>query len=103
MISTLSGAAAAYASTSARATGPGLAARDQPAAGGFGELVRGMLDEAVETGRQAEAVSGAAIVGQADLTDVVMAVNNAEVTLQTVVGLRDRMIEAYQEIIRMPI
>ncbi|MEM6903398.1 MAG: flagellar hook-basal body complex protein FliE, partial [Pseudomonadota bacterium] len=35
-------------------------------------------------------------------TDVVMAVNNAEITLQSVVSIRDRVISAYQEILRMP-
>jgi len=43
------------------------------------------------------------IAGEADLTDVVAAVNSAETTLQVVTGLRDRMIQAYQEILRMPI
>jgi flagellar hook-basal body complex protein FliE len=43
------------------------------------------------------------ISGEADLTDVVSAVNSAEATLQLVTTLRDRMIQAYQEIIRMPI
>ena len=43
------------------------------------------------------------MVGQANLQDVVEAVNAAEVTLQTVVAVRDRMIAAYQDIIRMPI
>jgi flagellar hook-basal body complex protein FliE len=40
---------------------------------------------------------------EAELTDVVTAVSNAELTLQTVVTIRDRVIQAYQDIIRMPI
>ena len=32
-----------------------------------------------------------------------IAVTNAEITLQTVVSIRDRVIQAYQEILRMPI
>jgi flagellar hook-basal body complex protein FliE len=40
---------------------------------------------------------------KADLTDVVQAVTSAELTLQTVVAVRDRLIAAYQEIMRMPI
>jgi flagellar hook-basal body complex protein FliE len=35
--------------------------------------------------------------------DVVTAVSNAEMTLQTVVAVRDRVLNAYQEIMRMPI
>ena len=40
---------------------------------------------------------------QADLNEIVTAVNNAEMTLQTVVAVRDKVIQAYQEIMRMPI
>ena len=48
-------------------------------------------------------MSAAAIQNKADLTEVVTAITNAEVTLQTVVAVRDRMISAYQQIMRMPI
>lgn len=41
--------------------------------------------------------------GAADLTDVVTAVGKAELTLQTVVAVRDKVIQAYQEVLRMPI
>ena len=44
-----------------------------------------------------------AVVGEADLVEVVTAVNSAEMALQTVVTVRDRVISAYQEILRMPI
>ena len=42
-------------------------------------------------------------MGTANLTDVVEAVTAAEMTLETVVAMRDRMMSAYQEIMRMPI
>ena len=41
--------------------------------------------------------------GKAELVDIVTAVANAETTLETVISLRDRVITAYQEIMRMPI
>lgn len=53
--------------------------------------------------KKGEAVSAKAAVGKADLTEVVTAVTNAEVTLQTVTAVRDRVVNAYQEILRMPI
>ncbi len=53
--------------------------------------------------REGEAQSLQEAAGAADINDVVMAVNKAELTLQTVVTLRDKVIQAYQEIIRMPI
>ena len=43
------------------------------------------------------------ITGNADLNDVVSAINSAESTLQLVTTIRDKMIQAYQEVMRMPI
>ena len=53
--------------------------------------------------KAAELATASAVAGEADLTDVVTAVSNAEMTLQTVVTVRDRVVAAYQEILRMPI
>lgn len=50
-----------------------------------------------------EKASAQAVTGEASLTDVVEAVTDAEMTLQTVVAIRDRMLNAYQEIMRMPV
>lgn len=69
----------------------------------FAELVGSAAKSAIETGRTAEKLSAAGIAGKADPTDVVTAVTNAEVTLQTALAVRDRVIQAYQEILRMPI
>lgn len=70
---------------------------------GFAEFVREATAEAVDTMKQGEAMSQKGIAGEADLNDVVSAVNDAEMTLQTVTALRDKVVQAYQEIIRMPI
>jgi flagellar hook-basal body complex protein FliE len=77
-----------------------------PAAGAaqdFLNMVKSAAEEAVKTGQKAESMSVAGVAGQADLMDVVRAVGNAEITLQTVVAVRDKMVNAYQELIRMPI
>jgi flagellar hook-basal body complex protein FliE len=80
-----------------------------PAGGGaaplksFGQVLEQTLTDAVAAGRKSEALTGQAAAGKADLTDVVQAVTAAELTLQSVVAVRDRMIAAYQEIMRMPI
>jgi len=78
------------------------AAAAAPAAS-FGALLEKVLEDAVEAGHAGERTATQAVVGRADLQDVVAAVHAAEVTLQTVVAVRDRMISAYQDIIRMPI
>ena len=44
-----------------------------------------------------------AVRGGADVTQVVTAVAEAETVLNTVMAVRDRVIAAYQEILRMPI
>ncbi len=41
--------------------------------------------------------------GDVPLQEVISAVGRAELTLQTMVTVRDRAVEAYQEILRMPI
>ena len=57
----------------------------------------------METLRGAEQMTAKRVAGEAGLLDVITAVNDAQLTLQTVVSIRDRMITAYQDIIRMPI
>ncbi len=100
----LSQAAAAYARAAAKAIDPGAAgATPNPAGESFGDIMAQTLSAAAATGYQSEAVSMRAIANQADLNEIVTAVNNAEITLQTVVAVRDKVIAAYQEIIRMPI
>jgi flagellar hook-basal body complex protein FliE len=41
--------------------------------------------------------------GKAELMDVVTAISSAEASLDTVMAVRDQVISAYQEIMRMPI
>lgn len=59
--------------------------------------------DSLDTMKSGEQMSAKAVTEEADLTDVVQAVSAAEITLQTVVSIRDRMINAFQEIMRMPI
>ncbi len=66
-------------------------------------MLREAAEGAIDTLREGERQSLKAAAGTADLTEVVTAVGKAEMTLQTVVALRDRVIQAYQEILRMPI
>ena len=66
-------------------------------------MVKNFAVSAVEVGKKSEIQSAAAAAGQADLNSVVMAVSEAELTLNTVVAVRDKVMEAYREILRMPI
>ncbi len=69
----------------------------------FGNLMKATIDQVVTTQKTSEAVSAQAVLGKAELTDVVQAVTEAEMTLQTVMAVRDRLIASYQDIMRMPI
>ncbi len=71
--------------------------------GGFGGLVARALDQAVEVSRSADAASTQALLGQGGVTEAVLAVSRVEVALQTTVALRDRVVAAYQDVMRMPI
>lgn len=70
--------------------------------GTFSNLVQTYLHDAQAIGRASEDMSIAGVMGQADLAQVATAVSEAEVTLQTVVAIRDKVVEAYKEILRMP-
>ena len=69
----------------------------------FSDFLKDTARDSIKTMKAGEAVSAQAITGKASIADVVEAVTDAEITLQTVVALRDRMISAYQEIMRLPI
>jgi flagellar hook-basal body complex protein FliE len=68
----------------------------------FAGLVKSAVHGAINTGETSEKLSMDAVNDGADLNQVVTAVAEAEVALNTVVAVRDKIIEAYKEIIRMP-
>jgi flagellar hook-basal body complex protein FliE len=72
-------------------------------ADGFADLVKSALEEAKRIGERGEQMSIQGIRDSADLNQVITAVAEAETTLQTVVAVRDKVIEAYSDIIRMSI
>lgn len=95
-------AAAAYANAARVGSAPGMEARATPG-GGFADMVKEAATNSIQSLQNAEQQSLKAATKEADILDVVSAVSNAEVTLQSVVAVRDRVVQAYQEIIRMPI
>jgi len=94
-------AAGIYQSAQKGLAKPGLAAENDGNVK-FGDMLRSAATNSIDTMRAGEKASALAVTGQANLTDVVEAVSSAELTLQTVVAVRDRMLSAYQEIMRMP-
>lgn len=69
----------------------------------FGQVLQNVVEEAVDTQKQAELTTVKGITGQADIQDVVLAISNAEQALETVVAVRDTAIKAYNSIMQMNI
>ena len=95
-------AMAAYLNAS-KGKGAGVEARDTRPGDEFAGLVKGAIEKSINTGKTGETQTLEAVNNRANLQEVVTAVSEAELTLQTVVAMRDKVIEAYKEILRMPI
>ncbi|MEL6791271.1 MAG: flagellar hook-basal body complex protein FliE [Pseudomonadota bacterium] len=100
-------AAQAYLNT-VQQTGTTTASTPAPATGdtdpgSFAQLVQSAISDTSNSLSQANAAASGVGRGEADLVDVVTAISAAEISLETAIAVRNRMIEAYQEIMRMPI
>jgi len=72
-------------------------------AGDFSNFLSNALKDGMGTMKQGETMAARQVSGQANIVDVVSAVNQAEITLDTVVAVRDKVVQAYQSIMNMPI
>ena len=73
------------------------------AATSFTEMVGSAVQNVAETARGAEAAATSGLKGEIGTQAVVEATMELETTLRTAVAVRDKVVEAYQEIMRMPI
>jgi flagellar hook-basal body complex protein FliE len=71
--------------------------------GNFSDFLSGAVKDSISTIRQGEQAATQQVQGKANLVDVVNSVNSAEITLDTVVAVRDKVVAAYQSIMNMPI
>lgn len=70
----------------------------------FADLLSRAVGSATEAGGKADQARAAVAAGQKpDYLDVVTAVAESEAALETLVAVRDRVVQAYEEIMRMPI
>jgi len=99
-------AANAYASL-ARLTEPAGIGKSGAgdAAGGpsFGALLKDAVGSIEHASRTSDAQSTAMAAGKANIVDVVTAVAETEVAIDTLVSVRDKVVQAYEEIMKMPI
>jgi flagellar hook-basal body complex protein FliE len=94
-------AAKAYAATQGQ--GVSVLGGKQDVGGDFGDLVKSAMGQVMQTSKHAETQIAKQVQGKADLVDVATAISAAEASLETVIAVRDQVIAAYQEIMRMPI
>ena len=69
----------------------------------FGQLVQSAINDAVSASKGAETQMANQIQGKGSLIDVATSISSAQASLETVMAVRDQVISAYQEIMRMSI
>jgi flagellar hook-basal body complex protein FliE len=92
-------AANLYANVARLTSGGGAAASD----GSFATVLKDAMNNLESIGHKSDAQSRALAAGKANMVDVVTAVSETEVAIDAVVAVRDRVIAAYEDIMKMPI
>lgn len=69
----------------------------------FAKFLTESVQGVVEAGKASDQMSLDLVNGKADIVDVVTAISQTEIAMETMVTIRDRVISAYEEIMRMPI
>jgi flagellar hook-basal body complex protein FliE len=69
----------------------------------FGQLVAEGMQSVVDAGKVSDQLSLDLVNGKANVVDVVTAISQTELAMESMVAVRDKVISAYEEIMRMPI
>jgi flagellar hook-basal body complex protein FliE len=103
-------AAKAYASLAKLVPGAGMETGAGSAAGAvaggdksFSSMLKDAMGAVVEAGKKSDGQAQAMATGKANVVDVVTAVAETEVAIDALVAVRDRVIQSYEEIMKMPI
>lgn len=86
-----------------RLSEPAPAADPSLAGTTFADALARAAQEITATLQRGEATARATVSGEGDVQSVVEALTATELALQTAVTIRDRVVEAYQEVLRMPV
>jgi len=89
----------------ARAQGLSDAGASGVGSGGddFGTMLENAVDSVIDDAHQADGMSAQGLHGGGDLTSIITAVSKAQLALQTTTTIRDRVVQAYQDIMKMTI
>ena len=71
--------------------------------GNFSDVLKGFAGDAMKSLESGEKAATSAASGKGNIANVVTAISDAELMLQTVVTIRDKVIQAYQTITQMPV
>lgn len=98
-------AASAYALTQKMNSNPAAAfAKPAETGNSFADVLEATVGRTHDAGKRADAMAMRSATGQpTDLVEVVTAVAESEAALESLVAVRDRVVAAYEEIMRMPI
>jgi len=96
-------AANAYANLARVLENGGAGKGSDATAPSFAALLKDSIGSVMETGRKSDAQTVAMAAGKANVMDVVTAVAETDVAVSTLVSVRDRVIQSYEDIMRMPI
>ena len=96
-------AANAYASLARMMENSGGAKPSDASGPSFGALLKDAVGSVLETGRKSDAQTVAMASGKANVMDVVTAVAETDVAVSTLVSVRDKVISAYEDIMKMAI
>ena len=69
----------------------------------FAKMLAQSVQGVVDTGKASDAMAMDMVNGKADVVDMVTALSQTEIAIESMVTVRDRVISAYEEIMRMPI
>jgi flagellar hook-basal body complex protein FliE len=75
----------------------------RPDASGFGSSLQRLVGEVEKSNSRANAAVGRMVEGSGDVHDAMIALQRAEMTLQLTVQVRNKLVQAYQDIMRMPV
>lgn len=107
MVVPINAATAAYGNAARLINQAGKSAEAVAAPSGQGNDFAKVLTDAVQgmvdSGKVADAKAMDLVNGKGDVVDVVTAISQTEMAIETMVTVRDRVISAYEEIMRMPI
>jgi len=69
----------------------------------FADILASQVQGVVDAGKVSDAMAIDMVNGKANVVDMVTALSETEIAIESMVTVRDRVISAYEEIMRMPI